>query len=139
MTTGTRAFAVFSLILSLASTGLPAAQATGGAGAASALVPTEEKLTARPGLTSAEVDAAVKQATQLKRKMTVFEVEVIVGKLTVAGRTGYLADMLNALPRQEGTVVTGTNGIFRFDFVSDRKGRFHLTSWSLLPGAQPKE
>jgi hypothetical protein len=139
MTTGTRVFAVLSLILALGGYGLPAIQAAGTGNAGSATMPTEEKLTARAGLTTAEVDAAVKQAAQLTPKMTVWEVEAIVGKLTVAGRTGYLHDMLNALPRQEGLVITATNGIFRFDFASDRKGRFHLTTWELLPGAQPSK
>lgn len=132
-------FAVLSLILALGGFGLPVLQAAGSGNPGSATKPTEEKLIARAGLTTAEVDAAVKQAAQLKPKMTVWEVEAVVGKLSVAGRTGALDDMLNALPRQEGLVITATNGIFRFDFASDRKGRFHLTTWELLPGARPKE
>lgn len=132
-------FAVLSLILALGGYGLPTVQAAGTSNAGSATRPTEEILTARAGLTTAEVDAAVKQAAQLTRKMTVPEVEAIVGKLSVAGRTGALDDMLNALPRQEGLVITATNGIFRFDFASDRKGRFHLATWALLPGAQSSQ
>jgi hypothetical protein len=139
MTTGTRVFAVLSLILALGGFGLPVLQAAGSGNPGSATKPTEEKLIARAGLTTAEVDAAVKQAAQLKPKMTVWEVEAVVGKLSVAGRTGALDDMLNALPRQEGLVITATNGIFRFDFASDRKGRFHLTTWELLPGARPSQ
>jgi len=139
MTTGTRVFAVLSLILALGGYGLPIVQAAGTSNTGSATWPTEEKLTARVGLTTAEVDAAIKQAAQLTRKMTVPEVEAIVGKLSVAGRTGALADMLNALPLQEGLVITATDGIFRFDFASDRKGRFHLTTWELLPGAPPSQ
>ena len=132
-------FVVLSLTLALGGFGLPAAQAAGTGNPGSATKPTEEKLIARAGLTPAEVDAAVKQAAQLTPKMTVWEVEAVVGKLSVAGRTGALDDMLHALPRQEGLVVTATNGIFRFDFASNRKGRFHLTTWALLPGAQSSQ
>ena len=132
-------FAVLALTLALGGFGLPVLQAAGTGNPGSATRPSEDKLTARAGLTPAEVDAAVKQASQLKRKMMVGEVEAVVGKLSVAGRTGALDDMLHALPRQEGLVVTATNGIFRFDFASDRKGRFHLTTWALLPGAQPSQ
>jgi hypothetical protein len=139
MTTGTRVFAVLSLTLALGGFGLPVLQAAGSGNPGSATKPTEEKLIARAGLTTAEVDAAVKQAAQLKPKMTVWEVEAVVGKLSVAGRTGALDDMLNALPRQRDSFTPQPKGSCRFRFRLDRKGRFHLTTWGLLPGAQPSQ
>ncbi len=99
----------------------------------------EKELTARPGLTTAEVDAAVAKASQLAPKMSVPQVEQIVGSLNVGGKGGSLVDMLNALPRAPGIELTATNGICRFDFVSDEKGRFFLKSWALLPGAKPSQ
>ena len=97
----------------------------------------EKELVARPNLTAAEVDNAVQRASTLSRKMTVYQVEGIVGKLNVAGTGASLDDMLNALPRVPEIVVTATDGIYRFDFVSNAKGHFFLTSWALLPGAKP--
>ena len=102
-------------------------------------VKAEKPLLARPGLTTAEVDAAVKQASPLARKMTVRQVESIVGKLSVGGGNASLDDTLNAMPRLPRVTVTATNGIFRFDFISDDKGRYTLTSWALLPGATPSQ
>ena len=97
----------------------------------------EKELVARPNLTTAEVDDAMQRASRLSPKMTVYQVEGIVGKLNVAGTGASLDDMLHALPRAPGIVVTATDGIYRFDFVSSEKGRFSLTSWALLPGAKP--
>jgi hypothetical protein len=99
----------------------------------------EKPLLARPGLTTAEVDAAVQQAAQLERKMTVPQVEAIVGNLSLGGGGASLDDTLNAMPRLPRMTLTATNGIFRFDFTSDDKGRYRLTTWALLPGATPSQ
>ncbi len=99
----------------------------------------EKGMVARPGLTAAEVDEAVGKASQLTPKMTVAQVEQIVGSLKVGDKNGSLHDMLNALPRLPGIKVTATNGICRFDFASNDKGRYLFTSWALLPGAQPSQ
>ncbi len=99
----------------------------------------EKGMVARPGLTAAEVDEAVRKASQLTPKMTVAQVEQIVGSLKVGEKSGSLHDMLNALPRLPGIKVTATNGICRFDFTSNDKGRYLFTSWALLPGAQPSQ
>ena len=99
----------------------------------------EKGMVARPGLTAAEVDEAVRKASQLTPKMTVAQVEQIVGSLKVGEKSGSLHDMLSALPLLPGIKVTASNGICRFDFTSNDKGRFLFTSWALLPGAQPSQ
>ena len=77
------------------------------------------------------------KAAQLKTKMTIAQVEQVMGKLTVAGKGGALVDMVMAMPLAPDIEVTGTDGVYRFDFTANEKGRFLLASWTLLPGAQP--
>lgn len=130
--------------LAIATSGLPSFAAKSDASAPSGSVAKgtpatqpEKGLVARPNLTAAEVDEAVRRASRVKPKMSPAQVEAIVGNLSAGHGRATLDDTINALPRLPQIQVAATNGICRFDFVSDEKGRFSLTSWALLPGAQP--
>ncbi len=136
MTTETRRFALLALLVALVCT-QPLATAADVPVKTPPAPKTEQELAARPGLTTAEVETATTRAASLKPKMTVAQVERLVGGLTVGGKGGSLQDMLHALPRAPGIELTATNGICRFDFVSDDKGRFLFKTWALLPGAAP--
>jgi hypothetical protein len=136
MKAATRLHTLLALFLALAGAG-PLVVRSDAAGETATEAQAEKEVIARPNLTTAEVDEAVRKASQLTPKMTIRQVEQIVGALKVGGKSGPLDDMVNALPNLPGIKVTATNGICRFDFTSNAKGRFFFTSWALLPGAQP--
>lgn len=94
---------------------------------------------ARAGVTPAEVDEAVAKASQVRAKMSVAQVESIVGRFDVSGKGVPTEDILKSLPKVAGIKVTASNSTHQFVFVSDAKGNFSLVSWGLLPGAAPSK
>lgn len=134
MSTRTRSFAISALIASLACSALTARAAAPAPAAPSPEARAAQEFAVRPGLTQAQIDEALRRAGRLKPKMTAREVQEVVGGLSAGNGRATLDDTLNALPRLPQITVTATNGICRFDFRSDDKGRFLLTSWAPLPG-----